>query len=490
MEEIKPKNDGTAEAPAEERAEKRLERRNLTFDAIFRLLEKIGTTMDVRKIVQLFLMTLMGQLGLKRAACHLVHAERRLLSCFYSLGVADKDSIAAFETDGAFARWLESLDAPEHIDRYFARARDSAERDEAAVATLVERGFAYAYPLADQDGMVGAVFYSGTITGDGFDAFENELLKMLAGVATITIRNAWLYQITLLSKLELEKFAEVKKEFINHTSHELRTPLTVLKSSLWSIEPGEVDDNIMVDMAKDAVESLQNIVDYLLSLNEIELNRTDLRMAPTEMPDIIEECLREMLPELEEKAVRVGVDDRSGCEKVMIDPSKMKIVLRNMLGNALYSVDEGGNISVETLITAEEPGESEGIEIGDWHLSLEERYGGGLFLGPGRNPFPLAREDDGRTQFMRTRDTRHLVVRIRDDGIGIPPDEIRSLAEPFRRATNSLVKNVKGLGIGLSVSQKIVAGHGGRIFCLSTEGKGAQFSIWIPMTEPLYTAEP
>jgi len=488
LKETKPKKSDSSGRAAEERAEKCLERRNMTFDAIFRLLEKIGTTMDVKKIVQLFLMTVMGQFGLKRAVCYLVHPERKLLRGFYSLGVAGKDSLAVFDMDGAFAGWLEALEGPEHIDRYFTRSHGHARKEEDTVATLVDRGFAYAYPLRYQDGMVGAVFYSAKITGEGLDEFENELLKMLAGVATITVKNAWLYQVTLLSKLELEKFAEVKKEFINHTSHELRTPLTVLKSALWSIEPGEVDDNIMVDMAKDAVQSLQNVVDYLLSLNEIELNKTDLRMMPTDVSSIIEDCLREMLPELEEKAVRVSVDDQVRFKKVMIDPSKLKIVLRNILDNALDSVKDGGSILVETTLSDEDPGRDEGVEIGDWYLSFEERFGGGLFLDTDRESLPLGQNDD-HPAFRRTQEERYFVIRIQDDGIGIPPEEIKSLAEPFRRATNSMVKNVKGLGIGLSVSQKIVAGHGGKMFCRSVEGKGARFSIWIPMSEPEYCDE-
>jgi signal transduction histidine kinase len=489
LEETKSKKSDPVGKVGEERAEKCLERRNMTFDAIFKLLEKIGTTMDVKKIVQLFLMTVMGQLGLKRTVCYLVHPERKLLRGFYSLGVADKDSLAAFEMDGAFVGWLQTLEEPEHIDGFFKSSLDHAKKEEDAVATLVDRGFAYAYPLADQNGMAGTVFYSGKVTGVGFDEFENELLKMLAGVATITVKNAWLYQMTLLSKLELEKFAEVKKEFINHTSHELRTPLTVLKSALWSIEPGEVDDNIMVDMAKDALQSLQNVVDYLLSLNEIELNKTDLRMMPTDVSSIIEDCLREMLPELEEKAVRVSVDDQVRFKKVMIDPSKVKIVLRNMLGNALDSVKEGGSILVETILSDKDPGEEEGVEIGDWYQSFEEHFGGGLFLDTEMESLDLGKNDE-RPAFKRTPQESYFVIRIQDDGIGIPPEEIKSLAEPFRRATNSTVKNVKGLGIGLSVSQKIVSGHGGKIFCRSIEGKGAQFSIWIPMSEPEYCDEP
>jgi signal transduction histidine kinase len=185
----------------------------------------------------------------------------------------------------------------------------------------------------------------------------------------------------------------------------------------------------------------------------------------------------------------VSVDDRVRFEKVMVDPSKVKIVLRNVLDNALDSVNEGGSICIETAISDADPGGDEGVEIGDWHLSFEERFGGGFFLDPGRESAPFGREEC-HGQFRRTADERYFVIRIRDDGIGIPPEEIKSLAEPFRRATNSTVKNVKGLGIGLSVSQKIVAGHGGKIFCRSAEGNGARFSIWIPMTEPVYSDEP
>ena len=488
MEETKPNKDRSAGRKTEEPAEERLERRNMTFEAIFKLLERIGTSMDAKKIVQFFLMTVMGQLGLKRAVCYLVQPERKLLRGFHALGVADKDALAVFDMGGSFASWLESLEEPEHIDRFFALSREKVEVEEEKVATLVDRGFAYAYPLRDQDGMGGAIFYSTKITGAGFDDFENELLKMLAGVATITIKNAWLYQMTLISKLEIEKFAEVKKDFITHTSHELRTPLTVLKSALWSIEPEEVDDDIMVGMAKDAVTSLQNVVDYLLSLNEIELDRTDLRMMPTDVSSLIEDCLREMLPELEEKAVRVSVDDKARFRKVMIDPSKMKIVLRNMLGNALDSVDGGGTIQVETAISEYAPAEDEGVEILDWRLSFEERFGGSPFLGSCGEEGPWV-ESDGIREFERTGGERYFVIRIGDDGIGIPAEEIKSLAEPFRRATNSMVKNVKGLGIGLSVSQKIVTGHGGKMFCKSVEGEGARFSIWIPMTDPEYESE-
>lgn len=489
MDRIKSAKASLPEQSGVQSAEECLALKNMTFEAIFRLLEKVGSTQDVEKIAQLFLMTLMGQLGIKRASCYLVRPGKKILGDFYSLGVAKRASLPVFETRSAFVKWLMSLDDPEHIDSFFSFCPEHERGEVESVGGLVDNGFANAYPLKDQDGMLGAIFYSGKASGGAFSTFENELLKMLTAVAMITIKNAWLYQMTLLSKLELEKFAEVKKEFMNHTSHELRTPLTVLRSALWSIEPGEVGENIMVEMAKDAVQSLHNIVEYLLSLNEIELKKTDLRMELVDISSILEDCLRELLPELEEKSVQVKVDDMVRCRKTMVDPSKIKVVLKSMLCNALDFVAQGGNIHVETFVSEAPPGEGEGVEIADWYQALEEQFGGGLFADLREEAVRFEHVDENPS-FTRTNRPSYFVILIKDDGIGIPPEEIKTLAEPFKRATNSTVRNVKGLGIGLSVSQKIVSGHGGKIFCQSAEGEGALFSIWLPMVSEGYWEVP
>ena len=480
MDKKTPHKNNPVEAPSANEMELSLERQNIAFDAIFSLLERLGTTQDVKKIVQLFLMTLMGQLGLKRASCYLVHPSKRALQQFYALGVADAASLPKLDVKSAFVKWLRTLEKLEHIDAFFSSYSGEDQQEIEQISALGKEGFSYVYPLSDQDGMLGAVFLSAKVTGTGFSGFESELLKMLAGVATITIKSAWLYQMTLLSKLELERFTEVKKEFINHTSHELRTPLTVLKSALWSIEPGELEEDVMVDMAKNAVMSLSSVVEYLLSLNEIELKQTDLRVGLVDVSSIIEDCLREKLPELEEKGITVHVHDEARFKQALIDPSKIKIVLRSLIDNALDFVERGGRIDIETLISDSQPGKEEGIEIGDWYLGFDQRYDGDLFDGLFEEA-PGIEISDCEPPFERSLGTSHFVIRISDDGIGIPAEEIGTLAEPFKRATNSIHKNVKGLGIGLSVAQKIVAGHGGKLYCRSSKGEGSVFSIWLPM---------
>ncbi|HEY5133837.1 MAG TPA: HAMP domain-containing sensor histidine kinase [Candidatus Krumholzibacteriaceae bacterium] len=445
--------------------EDRLERQRLTFEAIFRLVEKLGTTFDVSKIASLFLMTVMGQLKVTRVSLYLVVPERMRLEPYRSLGVANAAALVSLPIESGFVRWLSDAVGPAPLDEFCVGAGQAADEEEEIIRHFVGMGFSRAIALTEQGDLLGALFFSGAVTGEAFSDFDDEIIKMLARVASITIKSAFLYQTAVASKLELEQFSEVKREFISHTSHELRTPLTVVKSALWSLEPDQVDEGVLVDMAKDAIARLEKKVEYLLSLNDIELNKTDFRLQPAEVSSIVDDVLREILPELEEKQVHVDVDDRARFRKVLIDPGKIAIVVRSILDNAVNFVGRGGNIKITLRVSESPPGAEEGVAIGDWRSS-----GTGLETGPGIRS--RARGIDGAS---------YIVISVKDDGIGIPASEIATLAEPFTMASNSSNRNVKGLGIGLSVSQKVVSGHGGTMFCKSDLGQGAQFSIWLPL---------
>ena len=75
----------------------------------------------------------------------------------------------------------------------------------------------------------------------------------------------------------------------------------------------------------------------------------------------------------------------------------------------------------------------------------------------------------------------YIVISVKNDGIGISAAEISALADPFTIAAGSADPSVRELGIGLSVSRRMVAAHGGAIYCKSDLGQGAQFSIWLPL---------
>lgn len=457
----------------------RLERQRLTFEAIFRLVEKLGTTFDVSKIASLFLMTLMGQLKVKRVSLYIVAPEKKRLEPYRSLGIADGGALGNISIESGFVRWLADADGPATLDEFCVGAGRGADEEEETIRRLAGMGFSHAIALAGQGDLLGALLYGDAVTGEPLSDFDEEIVKMLARVASITLKNAFLYQMAVAAKLEIEQFSEVRRGFITHTSHELRTPLTVLKSALWSLEPDRADESVLVDMAKDAIARLEGKVEYLLSLNDIGLDNTNFRFEQSDISSIVEDVLREIIPELEEKQVQVDVDDRARFRNVFIDSGKIKIAVRSIIDNAVSSVRRGGNIIITLRVSEAPPGAEDGVAIGDWRSSG---------AGPGEMPSPeafMGRETEADS-IVRNRPRpidggSYFVIVVKDDGIGIPASEIMTLAEPFTMASNSSNRNVEGLGIGLSVSQKVVAGHGGKIFCKSELGLGAEFSIWLPL---------
>lgn len=454
-----------ADVPARLRElERLLQRKNHTFEALFRLFEKLGSTFDAGVIVRLFMMTLAGQLGLGRI-CFYVRDDMDGFVLYHALGMPESKAPKRLDAGGELVRWIRRNACPAVLDEFPAA---DGEHGVGAAEAFRRSGCIYACAPGGGSDPVGIVLFGGKITGELFSVFDVELMRMIMDVAAITLRNAFLYQDALRAKAELETFAKVKREFISHTSHELRTPLTVIKSSLWSLDAEDPGNAVLIDMAKDAVMRMQDKVEQVLSLNEMDLSGRSFNLASVELSQIVEDVCREMIPEFEEREITVRVDDRARCREALIDASKMRIAVRSMLDNAVASVERGGFIGVTVGPSEEPPGRSDGVEITSEGAAAEDivRKGAGeVRSGPPRprvgGPW--------------------LVLRVADNGRGIPSDEIRAICEPFRRASNSAVSDVRGLGLGLSVSQRIIAGHGGRLFCRSESGNGAEFSVWLPL---------
>jgi signal transduction histidine kinase len=439
--------------------ERTLERKNHTFEALFRLFEKLGSTFDVDVIIRLFMMTLAGQLGLGRISFYVKNG-RGGFDLYHALGMPVTLAPQRFNAESAFVHWIHRSVCPALIEEYYSAA--GCECGDEQREALERSGLDYACMIGGRDESVGCVLFGRKLSNDGFTVFDVELMRMIMQVAAIALRNAFLYQAALGAKTELESFAKVKREFISHTSHELRTPLTILKSSLWSFDSAEPGDAVLIEMARDAVMRMQDKVEQVLSLNEMDLSGRSFDLQPNELSQIVEDICREMIPEFEEREITVRVDDRARSREAMIDPAKMKIALRSMIDNAVASVERGGFIGIGIHVSHEPPGDGDGVEIA-------------------QRPLPQAGKDAPESVLRSHLRGPWIVVRIGDNGRGIPSDEIGSICEPFQRASNSALSQVRGLGLGLSVSQRIVAGHGGRLFCRSEVGSGAEFSFWLPL---------
>jgi signal transduction histidine kinase len=437
--------------------ERRLEKIKITFEALFRLFEKIGTTFDLDTIIRLLLMTIVGQLGLRRIAFFLRLEKSDRLELYHSIGLGSSAVIPAFQVDMRFIECLTGGDSIVILEDFLKSSGNVQDEDRAAVKELAEEGFSYACGLSESDQLVGMMVFSNRVNGDGFTEFERELLIMMSKIAAITIRNAFLYQSVIKSRSELENFSRMKKEFINHTSHELRTPLTVLRSSLWSVE-AEGDDAVLMEMARESVLRLEEKVEMILSLNDLDVNNDFIEPAVVEISSLVVSACREFSEELKNKEIIFNICNGIGERHISVDPSRIRMAILSILDNAVSAVDCKGSVDVKLTESLSAPDESSGIEITAWERGHEH-----LPDIPGEKDV-----------------VSWVVIRVLDDGRGIPENEIADIGKPFQRASNSVDGDVKGLGVGLSLAHKIVAAHGGHIYCRSTEGEGAEFSVWIP----------
>ncbi len=457
--------------------ELRLERKRLTFDSLYRLIERLGTTLELDKIIRFFMMTLAGQLKLDHVSLYLFSNSTMNLILYHTLGRGKKDELGRINIGSGLGRWIVERKSMASIKEFVGRPAGMNGVVDGHARILIENGLEYSYPLIDGTDLIGAIIFGDKIGGGDLADFDIETLHMVVKVATMAIKNSVLYQTALQSKKEIENFSQVKNEFMHHTSHELRTPLTVLKSAIWSIETTESSNAMLIDMAKEATKQLQENVERVLSLSDIGLKDSLLDLRETDLFALLEACYRKVVPELGEKGVTLKLDRSIDRYYLMVDPSKMQIVISSIIDNAVCSVERGGTIQLGLTFSKDGPDDSAGVQLSGWKTTDES---GDVFEILKRE---TDLEDDGSCVESGgiTPTKGFIVITVKDNGIGIPSDEIRLISEPFHRASNSRISEVRGLGLGLSVSQKIIEGHCGQLYCKSTEGVGSEFSIWLPI---------
>jgi CheY-like chemotaxis protein/nitrogen-specific signal transduction histidine kinase len=225
-----------------------------------------------------------------------------------------------------------------------------------------------------------------------------------------------------------------KDEFLAMLAHELRNPLNAIATanSLHERVGAQDPQNMRLRaMITRQTRHLARLVDDLLEVSRITRGQIQLHREPGDLRNVVRQAIQGTLPQVEAKHQQLTMQLPADPVYVNGDMLRLEQLMVNVIGNASKYSATDGHISVRCEVVPD------GVE-----------------------------------------------VRVRDDGVGIPPDQIGSIFDLFVQVDQSLARSVGGLGIGLTIARRLVELHGGAIEAFSDGiGKGAEFVVRLPVIE-------
>ena len=240
-------------------------------------------------------------------------------------------------------------------------------------------------------------------------------------------------------KVRAEGANQAKSEFLANMSHELRTPLNAINgfSEIMVAEMyGPVGDARYKDYARDILNSGQHLlalINDILDMSKIEAGKMNLRFEPISLDDVAEDALRLVRNRAEAAGLSLRLDFND-LPEVEADYRAIKQVLLNLLSNAIKFTPRGGLITVRA-----------------------------------------ERRDDPLGERVR--------ISVQDTGIGIPPDDLARLAQPFEQIESQHAKTQQGTGLGLALTKSLVEMHGGLLDLRSAPGQGTSATFSLPVRQ-------
>ncbi|MDX2092162.1 MAG: PAS domain-containing protein [Kofleriaceae bacterium] len=237
---------------------------------------------------------------------------------------------------------------------------------------------------------------------------------------------------------ELRDVDRRKNDFIAVLSHELRNPLSTIQSGLCILDElarGSSPARNALDVVERQTALLGRLVDDLLDVSRLTLNKIRLQHAPVDLAQLVMTVVEDHRTYFELRRVRLDLQRTEACVMVTGDAARLTQVISNLIGNAAKFTPAGGCATVAVAID---------------------------------------------------REAKAAVVRVTDTGEGIAPEMVERVFEPFAQAERTLARSKGGLGLGLALVKGLVELHGGKV-CVHSEGegRGAAFEVRLPIAPTL-----
>lgn len=229
----------------------------------------------------------------------------------------------------------------------------------------------------------------------------------------------------------LRKLEKIRQDFVANVSHELRTPISSIKGYAETLLDGALYDK---ENAEDFIkiilsdaDRLASLIDDLLNLSKIESGKLELEYRRYRFFPIVEKVRESLKKTIAEKSISLKIEIPENLPEILVDETRIKQVLLNLIDNAVKYNRTGGDIIISARA------------IKDF-----------------------------------------IQVNISDTGIGIPEKDLPRLFERFYRVDKARSRELGGTGLGLSIVKHILQAHNGEISVSSEEGRGTTFTFTLP----------
>ncbi|MEZ4436655.1 MAG: ATP-binding protein [bacterium] len=348
-------------------------------------------------------------------------------------------------------------DAPHHLMRYVARTREPLVLDRADQGRFDDPSLQarpataiLCVPLTTRERDVGVLYLENDRVVGAFTRDRAHILQLIGLQAAVSLQNARLHQATerLAQTLEqrvADRTAELaiardaaleatraKSAFLAAMSHEIRTPMNGLLGTAQLLAETRLDprQRDYVDIIEGSADSLLTVLNDILDFSKIEAGRFIIERRPFSLRETVDASAQLVAELAGRKSLDLVVDlDASVPDRVQGDGTRLRQILLNLVGNAIKFTETG-------------------------RVELRVRPHGD-----------------------------HIRFEVEDTGIGIAPDQIDHLFQPFAQADGSISRRFGGTGLGLAICKRLVELMGGRIGVDSAPRRGSTFWFDLPLPQ-------
>ena len=291
-------------------------------------------------------------------------------------------------------------------------------------------------PLLARGRVIGTIGIENDEPGRRFSPDEILLAEMVGIQISGLIERAKMTDEDLQKAYEqLQAMDKLKSAFIGVITHELRSPFVAASLSAELLK--RYVDKQMYDELQNQIGELnrelaegRKMIDHVISYAELMNRQSELRVEETDFEELTESAIQPLIEVANTRQITIVFSFDQQMPPVQVDREKMGEAIYHLVHNAIKFNQEGGRVRIRCK-----------------------------------------------------RSNSHLILKVRDTGQGLPPEQLNSIWEAFAQTADDLKRGVEGLGLGLALVKYVVNAHGGQVAATSRQGQGSVFGFTIPLEQ-------